>query len=262
MSQPTTAMPQREVVYRPFEQKTFREILINFFRREVPHIGGEMIYELVATQIEDFIHDYYPLNSCFQMGQLLWFAVDKNEPGKYGKAMAHTHIKPVILTLVSAADIQNYKNGVALNQIQPQVLARLYQQAYDQGAVLTEADLSLIRHQCLKTISNQTRAYEDEHHVILPRRGTIHDLGRSVSHKAVICKKKRLQQKTISEIALETNHSKEAVSRYLIDLERVEFCLKQKLSIESTSFITNLSTQLVLEYRDLLDELKQQDVPF
>ena len=52
-----------------------------------------------------------------------------------------------------------------------------------------------------------------------------------------------------------THHSPSAVDRYLGDFDRVRFCLKKGLSVEETSFITQLSKSLVVEYADLIEEL-------
>jgi hypothetical protein len=38
---------------------------------------------------------------------------------------------------------------------------------------------------------------------MVPRRGTIHDMGRSVTHKAIICYKRLVEQKPTSQVACE-----------------------------------------------------------
>ena len=62
-------------------------------------------------------------------------------------------------------------------------------------------------------------------------------------------------KKATPDIARETHHSPSAVDRYLGDFDRVRFCLKKGLSVEETSFITQLSKSLVVEYADLIEEL-------
>ena len=91
--------------------------------------------------------------------------------------------------------------------------------------------------------------------MVLPRRGTVHDLGRSTSHKQVICRKSVLDRKATPDIALETYHSPMAVDRYLGDFERVCFCLKKGLSVEEAAFTTQLSKSLIVEYAELIEEL-------
>ena len=49
----------------------------------------------------------------------------------------------------------------------------------------------------------------------MPRRGTVHDMGRSVTHKAVICYKRLVEQKPTSQVAEETFHSAEEIEYYV-----------------------------------------------
>jgi len=251
--------PKREKLYQPIQQKTLHQALVNFFRKEVPQIGGEMIIELVARQVDELVTAYCPKTEHITMGQMLWFAIDEGEKASYGKSMSQTRIKPVILTLIHPSDIEARRKGVPLKFLQKNLIARLYKETKEQGAVLAETDVSIIRFASLNTIEHQTLAYEKEFNVILPRRGTIHDMGRSLTHKKEICKKRKLELKSISQIARETNHTPESVSRYTTDLERIKFCLAKKLSINDISFVTKLSPGLVIEYINIIDLIKQKE---
>lgn len=258
MSSAYQQLSTSEKVYGAIQQKTFSNALTNFFRQEAPQIGGDMIIELIVKQIENMIQGYYPKTEHLSMGQMLWFAIDENEKPSYGKAMSKTKIKPVVLTVVAPSDIQALKKGTARKFLKKQVIARLYKETKAQGAVLAQSDIAVILLTSLTTIAKLTQEYEKEFNVILPRRGTIHDMGRSVSHKSIICKKRKVDNKSISQIARETDHTHQAVNRYTTDLERVSFCLKKKLSVNETSFVTKLSDSLVLEYVSLIDQIKQQ----
>ncbi len=189
MSDFYSTLTTSEKIYGPLEQKTFKNALLQFFTREFPQVGGEMIIELVIDKIEKLIDLYYPKTERLSMGQILWFAIDENEKTSYRKPMKKIKIKPVILTLVTTSDIQALKEGISVTQIKNKLIARLYREAKEQGAILAESDLSVILHMGLATISKHTLNYEKQFHTVLPRRGTIHDLGRSASHKNMICKK-------------------------------------------------------------------------
>jgi len=248
-------MTKAEKIYAPIEQKTFKNALKQFFVQEMPQIGGEMILELITDKIETLIDAYYPDMGRLTMGQILWFAVDENERGGYGKAMSKIRLKPVVLTLVSPSDISEYKNRTSIVKIKEDVIARLYREAQEQGAVLAESDISLLLHYNMNSVCLRTKAYEKKHQVSLPRRGTVHDLGRSISHKKIICRKRKLERKTISEICRETDHNPESVTRYTTDLERVLFCLDKKISKSDIPFITKLSPSLTQEYISLIIEI-------
>ena len=83
----------------------------------------------------------------------------------------------------------------------------------------------------------------------MPYRGTIHDLGPTVTHKRDIVRLK-LQKMSTPEIARSTKHSEEAVDRYINDYERVTR-ISEIFKAEDIAFITNLSISLVNEYLDL-----------
>ena len=77
-----------------------------------------------------------------------------------------------------------------------------------------------------------------------------------MSHKTTICKKRKVERKSTSLVAQETNHSPETVDKYTLDLDRVTFCLEKNLSVENASFVTGLSKKLIIEYKNLAQEIK------
>lgn len=54
----------------------------------------------------------------------------------------------------------------------------------------------------------------------------------------------------------QTNYSPEAVEWYSLSLDRVAFCLGKNLFIEEASFVTVLSKNLIIEYQNLDQEIK------
>jgi len=247
-----------DALYNPVEKKTFRSALMQFLLDEFPHIGGPMIMELFVDRVEKLIEDFYPPTKRLKMGQLLWFAVAKEEKPSYGKSMENTKIVPVILTLLNHDDISKLKNRTPLKTVRRDIKARLYQEADQQKGTLSETDISLITMCSAHTVTNQTLNYEKEHNTTLPRRGTIHDMGRSMSHKTTICRKRKIEKKIYPpKLLQETNHTPEAVDRYTLNLDRVTFCLEKNLSVEDASFVTGLSKSLVVEYNNLDQENKK-----
>jgi len=144
------------------------------------------------------------------------------------------------------------------------VAARLLEEAFEQGGVLALADLSLVTGLSTGYLSDLVCEWESENQAVLPRRGTVHDLGPSLSHKAVICRKAISEGKQTPEIARETHHSEASVDRYLLDLERVAYAmLKHGMSLKEICFTTQMSKGLVVQYMELASELglSQQDLP-
>lgn len=114
------------------------------------------------------------------------------------------------------------------------------------------------------TISRYIREWEKEHQELIPRRGTIYDTGRSVTHKRQICHRVIVQGKTIETAARETNHSPEAVTRYVKDYKRILACLNKGLTSKDTAFVAKVSENLVYGYMNLIsknqNEIEKQEI--
>lgn len=124
------------------------------------------------------------------VGQLLWYAVAADDPPYRHKRMSDTRMVPVLLSVVTPEDIALRRRGEeGRRERAKRVTARLLQEAFEQGGVLALADLSLVTGLCTGYLSKLVCEWEEEHQAVLPRRGTVHDLGPSLSHKAVICRK-------------------------------------------------------------------------
>ena len=95
-------------------------------------------------------------------------------------------------------------------------------------------------------------SYEEEHELILPYRGTIHDLGRTISHKEKIVKM-YLEGKSYEKIKQETGHSIQAISNYIRGYRRVVL-LSENYEEEEISFLTGMSKSLVREYLKIAKE--------
>lgn len=242
--------------YAPLARKDFASALRNLIEHEFPHLGGPMVVDLFIHQVKDMIEEYYPPHERLRMGQMLWFAVAKDEKMDYKKTMAHLRLVPVILSIVTSEEINWMARSYSLKGLVREMPARLYREAQAQGGILSETDVAIITKRCLATVGTYTRCYEKTHQCVLPRRGTVHDIGRSVSHKGIICRKRRGEGKSTTEVALETGHTPESVTRYTEDLDRVAYCLKLGLALETASFITGLSKNLVLEYQKVNKEIE------
>ncbi len=123
---------------------------------------------------------------------------------------------------------------------------------------LTTTELALMFSYTHTRISQFIAQYEKEHDCILPRQGTIHDIGRSVTHKVEICRKKLLEGKETSDIAKECSYDPLSVDKYLLELHRGNFCRKNGMSKEEISFSIQRSVNLVEEYLKLIKEIEHQ----
>lgn len=241
-----------------YERKSFASALDTFLSECCPSLRGELIRKPVVKEICRLVDEYYPSTERMRMGQVLWYAVDVNEKAGFGKRIEHCRLQPVIVDLIHESDIEDVLSGLAKKERQKKVAVRIFKQSYDQGGVMTNADVGAIMRLSPATISKYVREYEKEHEVMVPRRGNIHDMGRTLTHKRLICQKHLKEGKTIEQTAQETCHSPEAVRRYVNDFNRVRECLKAGWTVEKTAYATGLSKNLAQEYIDMMGD----DLPF
>ena len=96
------------------------------------------------------------------------------------------------------------------------------------------------------------REYEAESGQIVPTRGTVHDIGPGVTHKAEVIRR-WLRGESAAKIARVVNHSQEAVDRYLTDCQKVRL-LAQQFPAADLPALTGLTASVVRQYIALLQE--------
>ena len=101
-------------------------------------------------------------------------------------------------------------DGYSAKEIRKCKVARILQEAYAQNGVLNQADVSLLIGVSAGTIGKDIKDFQLEHSVILPHRGTVHDMGPTLTHKKII-----IQQFVQNIPTPGTSHSEEACDRYI-----------------------------------------------
>lgn len=182
-------------------------------------------------------------------------AVAADETAGYRKPMSQTRQVPVVLTLIDRSDITSFRQGTPRHEVLGQAVARVAREAYAQGGVLGTVDLCLLFARSRSSISTLIGRYENKTQQVVPRRGTVHDMGGTYSHKRIICYKAFVEGKPTHLIAQETCHTPLAVDNYLLDFARVYFSVHQRsLSPEEAAFTLSRSLRLVQTYLSLIEE--------
>jgi Protein of unknown function (DUF1670) len=250
---------KRWEAYDASDRKTFHSALCRLLHTEFPGIFGPTITRLFADKIAALYDCFHPPGSRFKMGQVLWTAVAVDDPPSHNKRIEDTRLLPIVLDLVTAQDINDAQTKKGWPTIRRDKIVRLCRQAYAQNAVLSLADVSLLIGMNLNRVSQNVLAYERETGESVPRRGTIHDMGPSVTHKAIICYKRLVERKTTSQVAQETFHSADEVEYYVQCFRRVQLCHDKGMSKEDIARATAYSLPLVQQYLDLI---KRFGLPF
>jgi len=245
-------------MWKPQRAKNFDSAIRHFIQTEFPRLGGPKVIDLFCRQIRKFIDQFHSKGEYVSFGQLPWCGVAKEDlPGR-GKTIAQTKLRAVILSLVEDEDYVKLESKVPFREVTKDRIARVMIQADKNRVELTTTELALMFSYTHTRICQLIAQYEKEHNCILPRRGTIHDIGRSVTHKVEICRKKLLEGKETSDIAKECSHDPLSVDKYLLELHRVNFCRKKGMSKEEISFSIQRSVNLVEEYLKLIKEIEHQ----
>ncbi len=240
--------------YEPQLQKSMKTVLCSRFISEYGFMGGKEVIELIVNDLLKIVNEHQLPLSKVKKGQILWQAVAKDETSSYGKSMSDTRTIPVILTLVNDEDINMRINGVSITQIRKNITERIMKEADEQRGTLSQPDIALLLAISRASVGKYIHEIQKEKGTTLPYRGTIHDMGPTVTHKREIVRL-RLQKMSTPEIARRTNHSEEAVDRYINDYERV-IRISNIFEPIDIAFITNLSESLVIEYLDLKKEFQ------
>jgi len=243
----------------PLLAKTLENALAHRIEKEFPRIGGPRICKLCAEMILEVVHNHVRPKDSIRHGQVLWTAVSIDDPPGWSQKIADMDLVTVVLDASTPEDIQSRIARVHPGQRRLCKAIRMCRQAYEQGGLLTNHDLSEILNINDSQVGQLLAEYERQNKTIVPRRGTIHDAGGSVSHKWIICRKRYVEGKSADQIARETYHSIEAVDRYLGQFDRVRHCYCQGLSTIETAHILNCSTSLVEVYRQIDKELEGEN---
>lgn len=241
--------------YKRMKGKSLKHILLDRFLNQYGYDKGLVTAEAIVKDVLEIIEQYYRFNdnSFLKQGQLVWPAVPVDEYPAKGKTIAQTKLIPVVLDFLIDGDLELLKVPTPMHarEIKLLKIERWTQQAFDQGALLTQLDLAVLLGVNEYTAGKYVRDFQSLHNRILPTRGNIHDMGAAHTHKGEIIAL-YLEGYLVPTICQKTNHSKEAVERYIRDFESVRLLYPEFNDIETISLIIRLSKRVVQQYIDLL----------
>lgn len=246
--------------FRPLQDKTLKNALAHRLAQEFPRLGGPRILALCAELILEVLQSHLQPREHLQHGQALWLGFSVNDPPTRLKRTADSDLVPLVLDLSTHDDVQQRLDRKSKDQRLLHKALRLCEQAYHQGALLSNCDLAELLNAEDFTLAHLLSAHERDTGKVVPRRATLHDVGSGLTHKRIIILKRYRDGKPADQIARETYHSLEAVDRYLGQYDRVRHCRLQGMSKEATAFTLNCSLSLVQQYLDLDQELEDPHV--
>jgi hypothetical protein len=248
-----------EATYRPQSFKTFEGALDAFFKEECPEYGGPRVRLTLVRAISSMVSGFFPETSHLRQGQTVWTTVHKDEKGAYGKKIRDTRLQNVVLTLVAADDASKRADGMKLKDLKVEAAARLCKESFEQNGVLTNAEVALLLKMSPQTAGKYIRQWETEHEELLPRRGTIHDMGPTLTHKRIIIEKLFVEKHTVQQVSRETYHSLPAIQRYIGTFKKVLLCVRKGFKTEETAYAVGITPRLVKQYEEIIEEYRNRN---
>lgn len=236
--------------YQSARKRFDKHLIENFFEVEFPKNFGPSTRSLIADELIKIFQANNRDISSIKPGQVLWNAVHKNTRADSKKLK----LMPVILTLVNEDDVSNLANGMKISDHKQNVVARMLREAYAQDALLSMRDVSLLLGMSFSSATYLRKSYEKKHNTELPHPGNLQDMGSCLTHKKQIIYKYVVEKKDPEIIARETNHTINAVDKYLNDYNRVKTLYLDGKDEKYIHLVTKMSLGLINQHVSIIKE--------
>lgn len=245
----------RKRTFSPLQDKELESILLRLFIDEFGYENKVIFAQAMIQRILETLEAFMIPRSLFKPGQLLWMAVANDGKKHAGQRMKDIPQVPVVLDLITREDLQALADGQKYIDVRRQRNARLLEQAFVQGGVLSQSDLASMVLVSNKSIGEDIRHFQKKEDRLLPYRGIIHDLGRALTHKVEII---RLFEQGYLESdicnKLSPAHDLSSVERYVQRYKNILKLLMRGFSPQEISGILSMSKSLVVAYVEIACE--------
>jgi len=252
--------PNADTVTRRVQRRSLPELLVHKFLTEYGYDHGPVIARAIVDDILRTVEQCYPEHLAPQT--VLWLAVRRDWKGRKQKRITIGDLVPVRLLMYTDEEVQCLGDKQLREKQQAQRafnrarFARWCLEAYEQGGVLTQLDLSLISGLAQKVVRDILHEYEAQTGEVLPTRGTVHDMGPTVTHKAEVIRR-WLRHESPAEIARAVNHTQGAVDRYLADFQKIRL-LAQRFPAADLPSLSGLTRHVVEQYLALIRQYEPE----
>lgn len=231
-------------------KRNFRQALIGLFENDYKIIGSHKVIRMIVDDIIELYKEFHPQAKGLPSGTLIWTTtLDDGSRPSLSSPVENSPATTLSLPFLIEKDFATSDKRNRLKQR----IARLIKFARQHQALLSIVELAAMFNLSHAQISSLIREYQLEQGEVLPTKGNILDIGPGVTHKAIIL---RLYEKGVSppDIARRTNHSLEAVDRYIKDYQRVKLLTRKGLNPNEISQITGRGKKIVTHYVKILKE--------
>jgi len=208
----------------------------------------------ICRSLVHLMHEHIEVNygNLRNDNQLIYHAVSADEPP--GKSLDHLRLVSVALTISEPGDASILKSQ-GISGLRKHKLLRFANEAYDQGGLLIQEDLALLLTTSTRTIQRDMRELREQG-VEVPTRGSIQDIGPTVSHKTKILEL-YLKGYEYTEIETRTRHTGDSIKRYISGFSKVILLTQKGYSLIQIRELTNQSEKVIQEYLALYEAYKE-----
>jgi hypothetical protein len=200
----------------------------------------EAVYKVYAP--------YFETSGALKPGQLLFQVVAVEAASN--TPLAQCEQTTVLLTLDAGDEDLQIRQKLGIAGLRHHRMQRLANEAFQQGGLLTVEDLANRLINCGERTLSRDLCSLRARNIILPLRSTIKDMGRAISHRALIVEQ-WLRGKEYEQIAKITHHSIPSVQNYVGKFKRIVALAKQNFDIHAISFLVKISVPLAQQYYKL-----------
>ncbi len=229
------------------------QAVLTLLNEQYQFVAGDKVQNIFAEDLVSLVMNYWEGAEKLDPGQIKWLAAGTGEKPHYGKTARNTKFVPVTLTLLSMEDVEMMSAGFSEREVRERRIVRLFEEAFEQDALLTHSDVAALLRLSTGTVGKQLREYMEREARVVPTRGIIHDMGPSVTHKRIIIRL-HLQGYQTPEIARMVDHTIEACDRYIKAYKRVRLLARKGMKVKEIAMTLGMGRTLVREYLKLYEE--------
>lgn len=216
-----------------------------------PAVQEPMILDLMAIRAR-----FCPRLTVLASGQMPLAAMHVQAGRSLWQPARYQPLAPVVLSLLTPDEVRTLRHRPPRNYEQfldfhGRRMARALTGAYTQNGLLSYAEVQWIFLASTGTVSRAIDHYQRKHRIVLPCPGTVLDMGRMLTHKALIVRL-HLQGLSVLEIARKTYHNPRSVDAYLKAFDAVLILHLYGLTPALMASVLGRSESLVQEYLDLI----------
>lgn len=240
-------------------QRTFRQAIAHLLESEYKLVGSRKVIEMIADNIVDLQLEYYRDSHLVPPGHVVWRGTlnDGRKP-RAGRRAEDEPTVTAVLPLIAEEDLAEAVQGcppgknaqVWAHERDIRRIVRLVKAGLSNPTgplLLSIAELALLLNRSITTVQQCLADHLAQTGELLPTKGYVLDQGSNPTHKGLVL---RLYEQGMAppDIARRTEHSLDAVDRYIKDYERVLVLLSKGLNVIEISHAVGRGRGTVLQY--------------